>query len=89
VQENRRLSLFKKPDTACLNSMKRACTILLRAKKIKKFISLPGKGLRHFAKFFWSEFRMKRANLCKGREVQYFLKALLWDLIFANLVMTN
>jgi hypothetical protein len=46
--------------------MKRACTILLRPEKIKKFISLPHKGLHHFTKFFTPEFRMKRAGLCKG-----------------------
>ena len=46
--------------------MKRACTILLRAKKVKKFISLPHKGLRYFTKFFTPDFRMKRASLCKG-----------------------
>ena len=46
--------------------MKRACTILLRAKKIKKFISMPYKGLHHFTKFFTPDFRMKRASLCKG-----------------------
>jgi len=45
------------------DSMKRACTILLRAKKIKKFISMPYKGLHHFTKFFTPDFRMKHASL--------------------------
>jgi len=52
--------------------MKRACTILLRTKKIKKFISLFYKGLYHFAKFFTPDFRMKHASLCKGGGVTLF-----------------
>ena len=57
----RQITTWNYPDSIIC-----ACTILLRAKKIKKFISLLHKGLHHFAKFFTPDFRMKHASLCKG-----------------------
>ena len=54
------------PVQQSLYNMKRACTILLRPKKIKKFISMSDKGLHQFTKLFTPDFRMKHAGLCKG-----------------------
>ena len=62
-----------KPDMECRDNTKRACTILLFAKKIKKFISIPHKHLAIFVNRKIGDFRIKRASLCKGWGDVFFL----------------
>ena len=56
----------KKQDPAGPHNTKRACTILLFAKKIKFFISISHKHLAIFVNRKIENFRTKRASLCKG-----------------------
>ncbi len=55
-----------KPDPTGPDNTKRACTILLLAKKIKFFYSLSHKDLAIFVNRKIDDFRIKRASLCKG-----------------------
>ena len=73
-----------KLTTNYLHNMKRACTILLRPEKIKKFISKSHKGLHHFKKFFTPDFRMKHASLCKGGGATLFAPKIKWKTNYEN-----
>ena len=53
------------PDSPCPDSMDCVCTILLRAKKIKFFISFYCQQLSIFATEKIRHFRMKHASSCK------------------------
>jgi hypothetical protein len=57
---------LKIPDGACPHNTKRACTILLLAKKIKNFYSFSCKHLAISVNRKIENFRTKRASLCKG-----------------------
>jgi hypothetical protein len=55
------------------HNTKRACTILLFAKKIKKFYSFPNKHLAISGNRKIENFRTNRASLCKGwRDYVFF-----------------
>ena len=56
----------KKQDLEGRHNTKRACTILLFAKKMKFFYSLYHKHLAIFVNKKIGDFRIKRASLCKG-----------------------
>ena len=61
-----------KQDLQGPHNTKRACTILLFAKKIKKFISISHKHLAIFVNKKIDDFRTKRASLCKGWGDNFF-----------------
>jgi hypothetical protein len=65
---------LKIPDGRYPHNTKRACTILLFAKKIKKFISIFHKHLAIFVNRKIENFRTKRASLCKGWGATFFLE---------------
>ncbi len=66
----------KKQDLGGRNNTKRAYTILLFAKKIKFFISIPHEHLAISVNKKMDDFRTKRASLCKGWGGNFFLVVL-------------
>jgi hypothetical protein len=68
-----RKTTAKKQDLQGRHNTKRACTILLFAKKIKKFIPIPHKHLAISVNRKIADFRTKRASLCKGWGDNFFL----------------
>ena len=71
--DDRHLESSHFQDVTCRHSTKCACTILLSAKKIKKFISLPTKDLAILTSSFFPNFRTKRAGSCKVWRDKFFL----------------
>jgi hypothetical protein len=62
-------------DASHPHSIESGCTIVLRAKKIKKFILFSYKHLSIFAKEKIPRFRTRDASSCKGWRVLFIERA--------------